>query len=262
MNSNQIVEIISFGDQVFETAVVDSIVIIFQKIQNSVESIQARCKVLGAKITDTDQRKIPLSYFELSPTSQFDLNYTPEKYALLKKITNNSIFLEDISETRDGIIQSKIGEQLFIYSQKNEQCKKLLFGMDVNFYSISYRNRWVDYRPSEMGALEQIKGGSGLRLRNKAIFERKKFSRARPQIASSVLLMNLTIFTMEIHFMVLPLLIGITIQDIFWPFSIAKSQHGSIVQILTKVGKYLLRLKSNYYGKFLFQERMIRVSNI
>jgi hypothetical protein len=117
---------------------------------------------------------IPLSYFQLSPSAQFDLNYTNEKHSLITKVAGVSVSLGAISDTKDGIIQSKIGDDLFLTTRKNNLCKKLLIGKDVNPFVISYEDRWVDYRPDEMAALELVKGGNGLRLRNPSVFERQK----------------------------------------------------------------------------------------
>ena len=106
--------------------------------------------------------------------TQFDLNYNEHKYQLLNKIRQKAIILENISDTKDGIIQSKIGDILFLTSPSHHECKKLLVGEDVNRYRITFASRWVDYRPDEMMAIEKKRGGGGLRLRTRNIFERKK----------------------------------------------------------------------------------------
>ncbi len=49
-----------------------------------------------------------------------------------------------------------------------------MVGEDVTRYGVRYAGRWVDYRPDEMMRIERAKGGGGLRLRDRAIFERSK----------------------------------------------------------------------------------------
>ena len=152
LNSNTILELVSFAEQVFETAVVDSVLLLFQKSPRKTNTTQARRKVSEREILKASPFQIPVAYFELSPSSQFDLNYSPSKHNLITKIRDASKALEAISETKDGIIQSKIGDALFLNRKINQQCQQMLVGQDVNAYEISFANRWVDYRPEEMAA--------------------------------------------------------------------------------------------------------------
>jgi len=95
---------------------------------------------------------------------------------LLEKIKSQSIPLGEISEIKDGIIQSRIGEELFLKKKLDDDSKKLLFGKDIVKYNITFNNNWVNYKPNEMMKLElkRVKGAPGLRLRSKEIFERNK----------------------------------------------------------------------------------------
>jgi type I restriction-modification system DNA methylase subunit len=174
LNQNNICELVSFEDQVFETVVVDSILIFFQLEQRQSEFIKARRKVAQRDVQRTQTNMIPVSYFELSPSAQFDLNYSLPKHDLLKTIAAHAVPLGAITDTKDGIIQSKIGDELFLANRANTDCRKLLVGQDVTRYGINYAGRWVDYRPDEMLRLERAKGGGGLRLRERSIFERPK----------------------------------------------------------------------------------------
>jgi hypothetical protein len=121
---------------------------------------------------------IPVSYFELSPSSQFDLNYSSAKLELYRKIKANSVELVSISETKDGIIQGKVEDRLFLPEKQDMASKRLLFGGDVERYSISFHNNWVNYKPKEMMALELKRRGDGVRpglwMREPRIFERPK----------------------------------------------------------------------------------------
>jgi len=178
LNDNEICGLVSFEDQVFETAVVDSILLFFQRKARENSSIKARRKVSNTDVRKSPEIIIPIEYFELSPSSQFDLNYDCNKLSLLQKIRTNGIELGSISETRDGIIQGKVEDKLFLTSKLDDDSKKLLVGRNIQRYKITYAGDWVSYKPSEMMALEMTrvkKGtGPGLRMRNPQIFERPK----------------------------------------------------------------------------------------
>lgn len=174
LNENDICELVSFDDQVFETVVVDSILVFFQRGHRRTDFVSVRRKVAQRNVQNAQTIAIPVSYFKLSPSSQFDLNYSVAKHDLLNKVATRAVHLGSISDTKDGIIQSKIGDELFLTSKANADCRKLLVGKDITRYGISYAGRWVDYRPDEMMELEKGKNGGGLRLRERSIFERPK----------------------------------------------------------------------------------------
>ncbi len=79
-----------------------------------------------------------------------------------------------VAEVRDGIIQGKIGDRLFLKRAATPECRKLLRGSDVSCDRIVFHENYVDFQPAVMKQLELERGGGGLRLRNPAIFERPK----------------------------------------------------------------------------------------
>jgi len=178
LNDNSICELVSFEDQVFETVVVDSILLSFQRELRQSEFVRARRKVSQRDVQKTQAITIPVSYFQLSPSAQFDLNFTPSKLELYRKVKANSFELMRISETKDGIIQGKVEDHLFLRTKQNAECKPILFGEDVDRYSVTFRKNWVNYRPEEMMALEIERRGEGVRpglwMREPRIFERPK----------------------------------------------------------------------------------------
>jgi type I restriction-modification system DNA methylase subunit len=178
LNSNTLLELVSFAEQVFETAVVDSIVLLFQKSLRRSDTVQARRKVSGREIQKAELLRIPFGYFELSPSSQFDLNYSAPKHGLISKVRKTSIALEAISETKDGIIQGKVEDLLFLDKYKNSASKRLLFGENITTYTIRYADNWVNYAPDALMKEEIKRRGPdvrpGLWMRNSAIFERSK----------------------------------------------------------------------------------------
>ena len=177
LTEQTIIEIDSFDESVFDSAVVDSIIIVYQNTKNERNSILALPNVNVSEIGNSKKIEIPITHFNASPNRQFDLNYNQEKSSLIEKIRCNTVALSKISETKDGIIQGKIPDVLFLKKEENPFCKKLLFGKDVNRYELTYENNWVNYQPDEMMKIELERVGekrTGLWMRNRNIFEREK----------------------------------------------------------------------------------------
>jgi len=178
LEENDIRELVSFQDHVFETVVVDSILLFFRRENRKGESIKARRKVAEKDVRRASEIDIPIQYFTISPSSQFDLNYDPNKLNLFRKICTHGIELGSISETRDGIIQGKVEDRLFLIRKLDHDSKRLLVGRNIQRYKITFAGDWVSYKPDEMMALEMTrvkKGtGPGLRMRDPRIFERSK----------------------------------------------------------------------------------------
>lgn len=174
LNEQTIIEIVSFGEAVFENAVVDSIILSYKNKPNLNDFIIAKSEVSIIDLTIKDGIKIPVTYFVNSPNNQFDLNYSISKSEIFEQLIKNTVQLGSISETRDGIIQSKIPDILFLTEKENKHCEKLLYGRDISKYELNYNNNWVNYQPEEMMKIELERGGGGLRLRVREIFETKK----------------------------------------------------------------------------------------
>ena len=175
LNDNSICELVSFEDQVFETAVVDSILLSFQRQERKSDFVRARRKVAQRDVQKTKPFDIPVACFELSPSAQFDLNYDPNKLEVFKKIKANSVELGLIAETKDGIIQGKIEDHLFLTAKQDKDSKPLLFGRNVEKYKVTFARNWVNYKPGEMMRLEVKRRGTGVRhglwMRTPEIFE-------------------------------------------------------------------------------------------
>lgn len=174
LNKKSILEIISFNNSVFDSAVVDSIILTYKNRPRSDSFIKVKNETDAKEIYKKSETLIPVDYFINSPSKQFDLNFNPSKSNLVNKILKNSVSLGEISDTKDGIIQSKIPDVLFMKEPIDSDSKKLLFGKNVNKYIISFDNNWVNYKPEQMKVLDVHRGGGGLRLRKKEIFERSK----------------------------------------------------------------------------------------
>lgn len=174
LREQNILEISSFDESVFENAVVDTIILSYQNKRKTNNYLFSRPNLKVSELVFDNKKKIPFSHFESSPNKQFDISYNIEQSNLISHIRNNSKLLGEISETKDGIIQSKIADILFLKTKENKYCRPLLFGKDVNRFELHFDNHWVNYQPEKMMEIELQRNGGGLRLRKKEIFEKDK----------------------------------------------------------------------------------------
>ena len=125
------------------------------------------------------------NHIELSPCKC--LNYTRSRFTTqyynsftvcYNWIKKETPALSECSETKDGIIQGKVEDILFLSSPIDEHSKPLLFGKDIRRYSITFSDNWVNYKPDEMMLVEVERRGVGIRhglwMRTPIIFERNK----------------------------------------------------------------------------------------
>ncbi len=177
LEQQKILEIDSFAEGVFE-AIVDSIIIIYQNVGSDSVDVKVKNRILLSSLKQNLAINIPVSYFLNSPNNQFDLSYNPSTARLLGKIKAQSIILGEISEIKDGIIQGKVADKLFLNNPLDSDSKPLLFGENITRYSIQFNNKWVNYKPSEMMRIEVKRRGEGIRhglwMRTSGIFERPK----------------------------------------------------------------------------------------
>lgn len=174
LSEQNINEIIAFGELVFESAIVDSIIITYSNLPRNKDYIKALTNCNINSLLNRERTKIPYSHIENSPNNQLDLNYKIEVSNLINKLRINSDLYGNICNVKDGIIQSKIPDLLFLKEKKDSFSKKLLFGRDIDAYKINWNKKWVNYNEAEMKSEEALRGGNGLRLRNPSLFENKK----------------------------------------------------------------------------------------
>jgi len=174
ITNQELINITSFDESVFDSAVVDSVILTYKNHINKSNEISANPNISIKFLIDSIPIKIPLDYFKSSSNKQFDLNYSPLVYSILKKIKANTEKLGNISDTKDGVIQSKIPDMLFLQEEINSDCKPLLFGKNVNKFSLNYSNDWIHYDIPLMKKYESERNGGGLRMRVPLIFERTK----------------------------------------------------------------------------------------
>ena len=98
--------------------------------------------------------------------------------AFLRTVRAHSVPLGEVTDVRDGVIQGAVGKELFVSSPaRAANPKPLLTGRDVVRMRILPADRWIDYDPPRMAALEATRLGGrppGLRMRTPDVFERPK----------------------------------------------------------------------------------------
>lgn len=98
--------------------------------------------------------------------------------AFLRTVRAHSVPLGEVADVRDGVIQGAVGKELFVSSpERAANPKPLLTGRDVVRMRILPADRWIDYDPPRMTALEAARLGGrppGLRMRTPDVFERPK----------------------------------------------------------------------------------------
>ncbi len=174
LTEQNINEIIAFSELVFESAIVDSIIITYSNSKRNKDFIKVLTNCSIESLKSPKRTEIPYSHIENSPNNQLDLNYNLQISNLINKIRNNCELYGNICNVKDGIIQSKIPDLLFLKDRKDEFSKKLLFGRDIDSYKINWNSNWVNYNEIAMKSAEALRGGNGLRLRNSSLFENKK----------------------------------------------------------------------------------------
>ena len=173
INQN-IIEIIAFNEQVFDSAVVDAIIFTYSNNLNNDDYLLAANDLSLKEIKGFEKIKVPYEHIFGSPNNQLDINYNETISNLIKKIRIDTKNYGEICNIKDGIIQSKIPDVLFLKEKTNNKCKKLLFGKNIERFQIEWDNNWVNYDIPKMKEIEASRNGGGLRMRVPGIFETNK----------------------------------------------------------------------------------------
>jgi hypothetical protein len=142
LQNTTINEIIDFtGSKVFEDAIVDSIVLTFNKsIPVKMSEIKYISQVRDLKSNDYLSEEIN----QLGLLTAEDLAITTiQNNPILKKTINNSIKLKFIVDFKQGVITGNNKE--FVTNERNPLSVKVLTGGDINKYSLVYPGTYLTY---------------------------------------------------------------------------------------------------------------------
>ncbi|MCK4307379.1 N-6 DNA methylase [candidate division WOR-3 bacterium] len=169
-----VLALISPQRTVFDAAAVNNVIFVLRKRdkikkQNLVSILEINLGIESEICT------VKQAVYENDKNHTFVLFSSVHSKAIERKIRKNSIELQYICHVKDGIIAGRIKELLFVDRKKNEYCKPLIFGDDMGRYLLSWKRRYVDYRPEFMKKEERKRVGKskglGIRLRVPEIFE-------------------------------------------------------------------------------------------
>ena len=147
IKENQLIEIVSFENKVFE-AVTDSIILIAKKgISNKNDCMFLR----KSDLNFVNNKYFKFSTNEWDNGSDFVINLKTNKQenSLLTKIESNCEFIDDFLEVYVGIVAS--GIKKFLTNNKTTiNHKKYLQGKHINNYSLSYDNLYINFIIEEL----------------------------------------------------------------------------------------------------------------
>ena len=152
---NKIKEIINFNFNVFETATVETCILVVEKNNNGNLS---QIKILDIQketknVFNIPRKLIPQSFFNESESKNFRINLTDIKVKVLDKIKDKTIVLENICYIDCGIVvhseKLKLKKDAFIYhTNKNNTFKKYIEGKNIEMNSIVNKDEtFLDYQP-------------------------------------------------------------------------------------------------------------------
>lgn len=169
--------IADLSEGVFEDATVDTVIIILSNDCNGCK--RKLTTVEKIKENTFESKELDQNLFLKFDNSYINIYVSSGEIDLISKIKNASVRLGDIADIRDGIIQGAVGDELFLGKRKveSDNCKKVLFGENIDRYSVNWNNEYIFYDKEYLTKLEneRTRGkGRGLRLREPSVFERSK----------------------------------------------------------------------------------------
>jgi len=148
--SETTLEAIVHTGMAFEAAQIDTVVIIARKIPQS-QTTPHTIKAIHDFHGESDQAPdlvIPQAFFWKLDGLKFNIHLAPERAKLLEKLQQFPK-LGDFFEAHEGIHSGNIREKLFLQSQKNKSCRKLIFGRDeIARFRLTWGGKWVNYNPA------------------------------------------------------------------------------------------------------------------
>jgi adenine-specific DNA-methyltransferase len=170
--SETAIEAIVHTGMAFEAAQIDTVVIIARKLPQS-QTTKHTIKVIHEFRGESDQAPdliIPQALFWKLDGLKFNIHLTPERARLIEKFQQFPK-LGDFFEVHEGIHSGNIREKLFLDSQRNRSCRKLIFGRnEIARFRLTWGGKWVNYNPA---AIDR-EAGEYANLGHPEYFERPK----------------------------------------------------------------------------------------
>jgi type I restriction-modification system DNA methylase subunit len=150
LDNCSIIRIITLGAGVFEGVTGEMVILILQKVKDSV--IRKKNIVLhgGKEIVMSPgcgvYQKIPQKIFYEIPGNRFNTYLNEEKIKILEKMRNGCIELRNIAETKQGIIVGN-EEKYIAKCPESEKYKPILRGRNISRYNLKFDDEYLHYVP-------------------------------------------------------------------------------------------------------------------
>lgn len=137
--------------KVFEQATVDNVILVLLKEKdsklrnkNTIQIVKPLNTFFISKRIEEDISKIAQKTFLEDKENLFRIDVNPKKLKLKEKIENDSLFIKDICYVNWGARSGDI-KTFVIKEKRNNLCKPMLDGRDINRYRINYNNKFLIY---------------------------------------------------------------------------------------------------------------------
>ncbi|EGO65554.1 N-6 DNA methylase [Acetonema longum] len=177
LENTWIEEIFETDAAVFPEAVVDTVILILNRNKRWApgdKTLIRRMTRAGCSEQPVEQNR-----FLATDHAYIQTHTSTAEMGLLQTIRSRSALLGDIAQVRDGIIQGRVGNELFLGEKPTHDgyAKPVLFGQDIHCYQLTPGRQYIWYHSEKLTALERQRTAGreiGLRLREPGIFERPK----------------------------------------------------------------------------------------
>lgn len=149
LTNTNIFQIVDFSEDVFESAVVKTNIILTNKGFKNNNNLYAACISNTRDLKNINFKIIPQNSFNTNHKKVFDLSFDVLSTVIKRKIVDKSLLIGDKFNLSFGL---KTGDDsLFLtFTNSDSRCKKLLRGADISRYSYQFKGEYVIYDPIAM----------------------------------------------------------------------------------------------------------------
>jgi len=150
LQNTNVLQIIDFTNDVFESATVKTCIFIFQKGASDCNSLQAAVIDDNVELSSIDFHTIQQEAFRSSYKNVFDLSIDNSSLKLKTKMQANTQPLGELFNLAFGVKTGDDERFLTFDPTVSPDCKKLVRGADINRWTIDFKGEYVIYQPEQM----------------------------------------------------------------------------------------------------------------
>lgn len=148
LNKNQLELLVVFKNSVFE-AVTDSIIIQVQKSNQNDSTKVLQKESLNLNYYSNNYENWESNIWKKQHACVINLRATKEELEILEKIDRDSVKLNNVLNVYVGVVASGIKKFLSDH-KKNERYKPYILGRDIDNYSLSFNERYINFLPDKL----------------------------------------------------------------------------------------------------------------